>query len=230
MKAFIRPRSLLLLAAASGLAALALAEPAWWVQRGARDPAKAPSDYAVLNQGQLKNLARAARDEMNEKLPGGAGAEIEALITGWSANPENAKDFAAANLGQLKAVARPFYDRMIALGIATGYPWSAATEDDSDHAAANIGQAKAVFGFDIFLDMDDDGIDDNWELAQFGTLNRSNALDADGDGIKDLDEYANGTSAGSWDSDGDGVADAIENTASSVLLASADLRLFQRME
>ena len=33
----------------------------------------AADDFAVINQGQLKNLARGAIEEMNEKLPGGAG-------------------------------------------------------------------------------------------------------------------------------------------------------------
>ena len=63
MKAFIRPKTLLCLAAVGTVTtAVLLAEPSWWVARGARDPALPASDYAALNQGQLKNLARAARD------------------------------------------------------------------------------------------------------------------------------------------------------------------------
>ena len=52
------------------------AEPAWWSDRGVTIPGATPSDYAAVNQGQLKNIARAARDELNTHLPGGAGDTI----------------------------------------------------------------------------------------------------------------------------------------------------------
>lgn len=42
-------------------------------------------------------------------------------------------------------------------------------------------------------DTDGDGMDDNWEMQHFGTLDRDGTGDFDGDGISDLDEYLNGT-------------------------------------
>ena len=42
-------------------------------------------------------------------------------------------------------------------------------------------------------DTDGDGMDDAWELANFGTLDRDGTGDFDGDGISDLDEFLNGT-------------------------------------
>ncbi|MBN1602292.1 MAG: chitobiase/beta-hexosaminidase C-terminal domain-containing protein [Chitinispirillaceae bacterium] len=42
-------------------------------------------------------------------------------------------------------------------------------------------------------DTDGDGMDDAWELAHFGSLDRDGAGDFDGDGISDLDEFLNGT-------------------------------------
>ena len=42
-------------------------------------------------------------------------------------------------------------------------------------------------------DADDDGMDDQWELDNFGTLDRDGTGDFDGDGISDLDEFLNGT-------------------------------------
>ncbi len=42
-------------------------------------------------------------------------------------------------------------------------------------------------------DTDGDGMDDDWELANFGTLDRDGTGDYDGDGISDLDEFLNGT-------------------------------------
>ncbi len=42
-------------------------------------------------------------------------------------------------------------------------------------------------------DTDGDGMDDDWELAHFGTLDRDGTGDFDGDGISDLDEFLLGT-------------------------------------
>lgn len=42
-------------------------------------------------------------------------------------------------------------------------------------------------------DSDNDGMDDDWELAQFGTLDRDGTGDFDGDGISDLDEFLQGS-------------------------------------
>ena len=42
-------------------------------------------------------------------------------------------------------------------------------------------------------DSDCDGMNDQWELDNFGTLDRDGSGDYDGDGISDLDEYLNGT-------------------------------------
>ncbi len=44
-------------------------------------------------------------------------------------------------------------------------------------------------------DTDGDGMDDNWEIANFGSLDRDGTGDFDGDGVSDLDEYLNGTDA-----------------------------------
>lgn len=190
MKAFIRPKSLLALALVCGTAVLLVAEPAWWVQRGVRDPNKPASDFSPLNQGQLKNLVRAARDELNQKLPGGAGTTINNLVTSWGSPTSGTKDFAAVNAGQLKAVGKLFYDRLIAQGRATGYPWTSGTGDDSDFAIVNLGQAKHVFAFELALDSDGDGLDDYVE-AQLHT--DANNRDSDGDGVPDGQEVAEGT-------------------------------------
>lgn len=54
--------------------------PAWWSQQGiiAEDengPVPA-DDFAVLNQGQAKNMALAAYRMLDASLPGGAGYEL----------------------------------------------------------------------------------------------------------------------------------------------------------
>ncbi|MBX3744082.1 MAG: PD40 domain-containing protein [Verrucomicrobiae bacterium] len=42
-------------------------------------------------------------------------------------------------------------------------------------------------------DTDGDGLDDDWEMARFGGLDRDGTGDADGDGISDRDEFLSGT-------------------------------------
>ncbi len=42
-------------------------------------------------------------------------------------------------------------------------------------------------------DNDGDGMDDAWELDNFGDLSHDGSADSDGDGVSDLDEYLNGT-------------------------------------
>ena len=70
------------------------------------------NDYGAVNQGQLKNIATAAYQQMQANLPGGAGAEVTALISQWSTvNPDgsrtetsgsNTNDYAAVNLEALQ--------------------------------------------------------------------------------------------------------------------------------
>src|SRR4051794_14265521 len=67
--------------------------PSWWMQRGALSENAARDDYAPANQGQLKNIARAAAAEMDARLNGGAGEELHRLISTWSAPPSSTNDF-----------------------------------------------------------------------------------------------------------------------------------------
>lgn len=59
----------------------------------------------------------------------------------------------------------------------------------------------------IDLDVDDDGIPDTWELANFGDLTRDQTTDSDGDGLLDYQEYLTGFDPNNSDSDGDGNPD-----------------------
>lgn len=140
--------------------------PGWWTAREVIDPSRAPNDYAVVNQGQVKRLARKAYDELEASLAGGAGPVLAQLVSSWG-NPANAADYAAINQGQLKSIAKLFYDRLAQAGyhgppLAPGqsYPWSTTTADNADYAAVNIGQLKRIFSFDLAgpdTASDDDG-------------------------------------------------------------------------
>lgn len=144
--------------------------PDWWFERDviSRLPAAAnksapvwPGDYptsddfSAVNQGQLKYIAKQGYEEMKAKLPGGAGANLDAT---WSSPPASTDDFVAINIGQAKTVADAFYARLAAVGY-TGRPlapnqtrpWSGSADD---YALANIGQIKNLFSF-YLMTLDD---------------------------------------------------------------------------
>ena len=117
--------------------------PAWWAERGVLKPGATPDDYAAVNQGQVKNIAKQGYEEMKAKLPGGAGSTLDAI---WAAPASSTDDYRAINLGQLKNTAKPFYDRLQELDASIHYPWTGVGADD--YALANIGQVKNLFSFD----------------------------------------------------------------------------------
>lgn len=167
--------------------------PAWWAQRGVLNPAATADDYAVVNQGQVKHIALKAYEEFEGKLPDGAGSALDAT---WSIPAASADDYVAINIGQLKNLAKPFYDRLIAGGLAVGYPWSGGSADD--YALANIGQVKNVFSFNVPIvtdptDADGDGMLDSWEVAHFVDLHITAGGNADGDALSNRAEYLAGT-------------------------------------
>ena len=174
------------------------AAPPWWSQRGVLVAQRPADDYAPANQGQLKNIARAAAAEMDSTLPGGAGNALNSLVASWTADHPQTNDYAPLNLGQLKNVAKPFYDRLIAAGLATTYPWSAGSLPAENYAIANVGQVKNLFSFELpavdpNFDGDNNGLPDHWERHHFGGIGNDSAGDADGDGILNIDEFRAGT-------------------------------------
>ena len=62
-------------------------------------------------------------------------------------------------------------------------------------------------------DSDDDGLLDEWELANFGDLDETPEGDTDSDGRTNAQELAAGTSGAESDTDGDGLNDGAEFTA-----------------
>jgi hypothetical protein len=186
----------LLVAAACSTAVTLLASPPSWWSNGVLDPQAAADDYAAVNQGQLKNIAKQASLELDARLPGGAGTNVLSLVQGWSTPGTNTDDFAPVNLGQLKNVAKPFYDRLMVSGVTTNYPWAASTNPPNDFALANIGQVKSVFDFDLAsADSDGDGIFDGWEIGYgLNPLDPADAhVDSDGDRLDNFGEYLLGT-------------------------------------
>ena len=192
-----------------GLAPLASAAgPSWWVTRGVVNTNLTANDYAAVNQGQVKNVASNAWAEMNANLPGGAGSNVLALINSFS----RTNNYQTVNVGQLKYVAKPFYDRLIAVGYTNAYPWSGSTTPN-DYAIANIGQLKNLFAWDITKDSDGDGIPDWWELANGSDPNTNDAqqvsTNAWAHGLTNLQVYENPSVliSNNYSTLGDGIAD-----------------------
>jgi hypothetical protein len=177
--------------------------PSWWEEFNITGEDDA-DDYAVINQGQLKNLAWGAYQHLEDNtgalVPSGPSAGVETAISGWvdlvTGDPDpgpTADDFAVVNIGQLKALVKPFYTQLIEIGYASGYPWSSDT--DSNYAAANIGQAKYLFSFDLNYDGNDNDIPDWIESVDPDDEGHRLNADGDGDDLSDQEELALGTSS-----------------------------------
>ncbi len=174
--------------------------PEWWGLRQVRISGQPAEDYALINQGQLKNLAYAAYLEMEDRLPNGAGPQILGLIQSWlSPGIAERDDYAVVTIGQLKAVAVQFHNRLQENGVSIPYTWTSTTTDDDDYSPANIGQAKAMFAFNI-------GNMSNGEGYPPENTGQSSVTLADGDedGIADVDEARFGLNGAEGDDSLDG--------------------------
>jgi hypothetical protein len=180
--------------------------PAWWANQGVLSGTVA-RDYAVVNQGEVKNIAVGAINELNEHFAqfGGAGNALNELAVSLTATSAQTSDYAAVNLGQLKALAHPFYDRLLSLGYALGpltsgtYPWATSGLAPSDYAAGNIGQLKYLFSFDLSYSSTGDGIPDWWVEKYFSGESISATADPTGDGLTNYQNFEDGTDPTSQD-------------------------------
>jgi len=60
------------------------------------------------------------------------------------------------------------------------------------------------------IDLDEDGLPDEWEVLYFGDLDETPGGDFEDDGLTNLEEYQLGTNPSNADTDGDGVSDLTE--------------------
>lgn len=196
-------RSLALLLTFGGYfsGALHAAGPAWWTEPQTRilSETASPDPFAPVTLGQLKFVAAQAKKHLDVALAsvGGAGPEIHMIVDAFeprgnvSYTPEERAriseyNFSPCNLGQIKAIAKPFYDRLSAVGydsranlIARGYPqtwdytfpWNPDTAQEENYVPGNLGQLKMIFSFSLtgfdtsHTDADEDGLRDEWEVV-----------------------------------------------------------------
>jgi len=168
--------------------------PGWWTTYNVVIPSGTANDYGAVNQGQLKNFAVGAYQEL-QSLPGGVGdtsspngtgSMLNGMILSWGTfaggtfvpvSGTSTNNYAAVNLGQLKNVASLFYNRLAEVGYQSTplqpgqvYPWDYSASTPNDYAMANIGQVKNLFSFDLTSGTGaNGGVPNWWETKYFGS-------------------------------------------------------------
>jgi len=152
---------------------------------------------------------------LDTNLPGGAGATLDGMVTGWSnyyatngyssTNPAP-QDFKAINQGQLKYVASLVWSRLVAAGYTNAAPSWLTMNTNTDYMVANGGQLKNVFNFDLTADSDTNGLPDWWEMNYFGGTGASTGYTTnsspDGNGLTLLQDYQQGNNPTNYYSQG----------------------------
>ncbi|WP_309383706.1 hypothetical protein [Cerasicoccus frondis] len=135
----------------------------------------AGDNFAVVNLGQLKNVAHLYYEKFAE-----IGFDPDAA--GWI--------YAADGITPLPLSAPSALvgaDPLIMV-----YPWETNSSDDN-LGIVLVGQAKSLFSWSLrtwtTLDEDADGLPDWWEQYYFATLAKNGGADDDGDGVTNLVEY-----------------------------------------
>ncbi len=97
-------------------------------------------------------------------------------------------------------------------GLAADVPGAVTDAGDGKFAVVldDAGNGMQSAATDVDPDSDDDGLEDAWELAEFGNLDQTPEGDPDEDGLTNTQEFDLGTRPGASDSDGDGLADGAE--------------------
>ena len=199
----------------ASLVSTSAAPPAWWASRGATDT-NPPNDDSAVNQGQLKQFTQKAVQELNARIPGGAGADLNSLVNGWGqayrAGGYNATnplptDFEAMNSGQLKWIANKVHARLVFAKYEDAVPAWLAQNPAADNQLVNLGQLKTVFNFDLTAPTGQ--LPEWWQKFYFnGQTGIDPNGDPDGDGLTTAQEQALGTKPDDPDSDDDVLNDS----------------------
>lgn len=225
-------------ASLAGLLYATASSPSWWKSRGVMpaeydetSEASIDENYEAAKIGQLMNMAAKAAEELNAKLSGGAGDDINNLVASFPEYDPNDPDenYQALTAGQLKAVAELFYDRLAQLPATyVNYPEGmsplVASQADiaSSAPASNLveGERVVLYPWSTLSESPtEQEYAENEAIVNVGQLKNVFAWsltsvvgdDSDGDGLPDSWEMkyfgdlatANGTSC----YNGDGVSD-----------------------
>ncbi|GAA5126806.1 hypothetical protein JIN84_09405 [Luteolibacter yonseiensis] len=201
----------------TSVASSVAAPPAWWASRGATD-SNTRADQAPVTQGQLKGFTQKAVQELNARIPGGAGSELNGLVAGWvlayqsggyNATNRLPADYQAMNLGQLKWIAGKIHERLVFAKYETAAPAWLVQNESTDKLLANLGQLKTVFNFDLTAPSGQLPL--WWQRFYFdGQTDINPAGDDDYDGLTNINEYLHQLLPLARDTDGDDLPDGWE--------------------
>jgi len=179
------------------------AQPTWWTATGGPLDSNPANDYAVANQGQLKQFTQKAVQYMNTNLPSGAGTNLNNMVAGWSnyyatngyssTNPAP-QDFRVINQGQLKYIGNLVWTNLVTAGYTNSIPTWLIGTNANDYVAMNLGQIKAVFNFDLTADTDGNKLPDWWEMHYFGQIGNNTNATPNGSTTTVLYDYQHGIS------------------------------------
>ena len=214
--------------------------PSWWADRAVKNTSEA-QNLAVANLGQLKHIANQAHAELESLVPSGTAAPFSVPATpdaAWYETQRKAlnlgqlKAVAKPFYDRLNAISTDWVKGQLetnGLALNTSYfqatngyyyPWNPSTPVEENYKVATVGQLKLVFALRFNQSTQNDGLPD---LVKYQIINANPndgistladvtpAGDFDGDGVNNLAEYQNQTSATLADSDGDGLSDRLQS-------------------
>jgi hypothetical protein len=169
----------------------------------------APNDYAAVTQGQLKQFTARAVDELNANLSGGAGTNLNSMMSNWAADyatngygSTNIKpsDYTAMNVGQVKYIGNKIWSRLVSGGYTNAIPSWLGQSTNTDNALANLGQLKSVFNFSLTT-----SLPDTWQIEYFGHTGNDPSSSPDGNGLTLLQDYEQGNDPTNYYSQNGGI-------------------------
>ncbi len=151
------------------------ADPGWWSSMGTGTQSAVmlpqvvtnsgivttnyvPNPSGIVLEGQLKQFTARAVDALNANLPGGAGTNLNNLVSGWSNDYAtnhygpgniNPSDYRIVNNGQLKYIGGLAWSQLAAEGFTNSTPFWLRQDTNFDGQAALLGQLKSVFNFNF---------------------------------------------------------------------------------
>jgi len=160
----------------------------------------------------LTGTCKSCHGEIEDFDFGGEDYDLDGMVEGVQTEIDDMMDELALLLGTDDPSLRDFVDEKERMAV-----WNYIyVKEDGSHGVHNPKYAAAILRASISdlkggIDIDCDGLLDDWEMDNFGDLtSQTGSGDADGDGLTNEQEQNLGTDPMLVDSDDDGVSDLLE--------------------